>query len=350
MVEKAQSKDLALLEELEGLKSILTVAQVVVSSIDLDEVLQNILHSAMAIMDFPAGSIALYDETDATMQLHAHAGLSDRFTAHRHWQVQEQGLTHKIIGHGEAFVIEDTATSEFTLGPLAAEEGIRSLIAVPLIIHNSLVGILYVNDFTPRRIEPNRLRYLSILGSFATMSIDNARLHLRTLELACTDGLTGVLNHRQFKRDFKEEVCRAVRYNAALSIIMLDIDDFKRFNDAYGHPNGDVVLRELAGLLRELLRDCDQVYRYGGEEFVALLPETRLQEALVAAERVRIFVETESPRFLTGITKTHGITVSIGVASFPDDGTDTPSLLKAVDDLMYRAKGEGKNRVFSRTE
>ena len=99
-------------------------------------------------------------------------------------------------------------------------------------------------------------------------------------------------------------------------------------------------------MLHELLRDCDTIYRYGGEEFVVLLPETALQEAIRVAERIRIFVETESPRFLTGITKTHGVTVSVGVASVPEDGSDATALLQSVDDLMYKAKREGKNKIY----
>ena len=341
----AHSKDMTLLEEVRGLKNILCVAQVVVSSLDLDEVLQNILHSAMAITDFPAGSIALYNETDCSLELHVHAGLSETFTAHKRWVAKPGGLTHKILEHGEPFVVEDTESFDFPMNPLAVKEGIRSLIAVPLVFQENIVGILYVDDFKPHALKKSRLHLLSILASFAIMSIDNARLHRRTLELACTDGLTGLFNHRQFKRDFDEEVRRAERYSTALSVILLDVDDFKLFNDSYGHPNGDVVLREMAELMCDLLRDCDLVYRYGGEEFVALLPETRLQEALTVADRIRIFVETESPRFLTGITKTHGVTVSIGVASFPDDGADAEALLKNVDEMMYMAKGAGKNKV-----
>jgi diguanylate cyclase (GGDEF)-like protein len=213
-------------------------------------------------------------------------------------------------------------------------------------IQNRTIGVLYLDDFQPREFVAERLELLSILTSFATMSIDNARLHGRTLQLACTDGLTGLYNHRQFKKFFADEVARANRYDKILSIILLDVDDFKKFNDTYGHPSGDTVLQGLANLLRELLRDCDTVFRYGGEEFVALLPETALPEAAKVAERIRIFVETESPRFLTGITKTHGITVSVGVAALPDDGTDDASLLQRVDELMYRAKREGKNKVY----
>lgn len=337
----------ALDQQIKGLKGILNVAQVVVSSLDLDEVLDNILHSAMAIMEIPAGSIALYDAADSQLQLRAHAGLSEEFVKHDRWQVEAGGLTREILDRGELFVVSDTEQADFFNNPLAINEGIRSLIAAPLKIHKRTIGVLYLDDFQPREFAEAKLELLSILTSFASMSIDHAHLHERTLQLACTDGLTGLYNHRHFKKMFSDEVARALRYEKPLSIILLDVDDFKKFNDTYGHPNGDIVLQEMATLLRELLRDCDYVFRYGGEEFVALLPETPLAEATKVAERIRIFVETESPRFLTQITKTHGVTVSIGVAGLPSDGQSAETLLKQVDDLMYKAKHQGKNVVYS---
>lgn len=333
-------------EQVQGLKGILNVAQVVVSSLELDEVLQNILHSAMSVMDMPAGTVALYDSASRQLELRSHAGLSEKFVALDRWEVSPGGLTQEILEQGELFIVNDTESTDFFNNPLALAEGIRSLIAVPLKVHKRTIGILYLDAFEPREFAADKLELLSILTSFAAMSIDNARLHERTLQLACTDGLTGLYNHRQFKRIFADEVARANRYNKTLSIILFDVDDFKNFNDTYGHPNGDIVLQEMAVMLRELLRDCDTIYRYGGEEFVVLLPETILAEAVSAAERIRIFVETESPRFLNGITKTQGITVSVGVAALPEDGTESGTLLKIVDDLMYKAKREGKNKVY----
>jgi len=338
--------DTRLVEQVQGLKGILNVAQVVVSSLELDEVLQNILHSAMAVMDMPAGTIALYDGESSQLELRAHAGLSEQFVALDRWRVNPGGLTYEILDRGELFIIKDTESADFFNNPLAIKEGIRSLIAAPLKIQRKTIGVLYLDDFKPREFFEEKLELLSILTSFATMSIDHARLHETTAQLACTDGLTGLYNHRQFKKNFVDEVSRAKRYNKTLSIILFDVDNFKKFNDTYGHPNGDIVLQEMATMLRELLRDCDTIYRYGGEEFVTLLPETALPEAIRVAERIRIFVETESPRFLTGITKTHGVTVSVGVASVPEDGSDANALLKSVDDLMYKAKNEGKNKVY----
>lgn len=333
-------------EELQCLREVLSVAQVVVSSLDLDEVLQNILCSALGIMDIPAGSIALYDEEQNQLELHAHVGLSATFTNKSRWTVKEGGLTHRILSEGELFIVEDTQGEAFFNNPLVLDEQICSLIAVPLKIQDKIIGILYLDDFEPRRFIPLRLHMLSILASFATMSIDNARLHVKTRLLACTDGLTGLYNHRQFLHCYDEEMARAARYEKPLALIMLDVDDFKRFNDRYGHPVGDKALIAVAKILHATLRTCDFSFRYGGEEFVAILTETNLEQALIAAERVRVEIVSGTREALAAVAP-EGVTVSIGVASFPRDG-DGDALIKEVDDQLYRAKREGKNCVYFR--
>jgi len=343
MVDTATDRQ-ALEEELRGLKDILSVAQVVVSSLELDEVLENILGSAMAVMDMPAGSVALYDSDTNRLHLHASRGLSENFVTHDRWTVKPGGLTHQILERGELFIVEDSGQADFFNNPLAITEGIRSLIAIPLKVHNKTVGILYVDDFVPRSFDGSRLRLLSILASFAAMSIDNARLHERTRELACTDGLTGLYNHRHFKKIFSEELARSLRYEKPLSLVMFDVDNFKAFNDRYGHPLGDKVLIAVAEILEETLRDCDFTFRYGGEEFLAILPESDIPAALHAAERCRLHIEQASGRYLDGQVRDR-VTVSVGVAAFPRDGQTTEELLKVVDDLMYDAKRGGKNKV-----
>jgi len=331
-------------EELRGFKDILSVAQVVVSSLELDEVLANILASAMAVMEMPAGSIALYDRANNTLKLHAHQGLSETFTARSSWTVKEGGLTSMILSMGELYIAEDTHKNNMFTGPLAIAEGIRCLIAVPLKIQNKVVGTLYLNDFVPRTFSDIRLRLLSILGSFASMSIDNARLHERTKELACTDSLTGLYNRRWFQKLFSDELQRARRYEKAMSLIMFDIDDFKQFNDIYGHPVGDKVLIRVAEIMTNTLRDGDSIFRYGGEEFIAILPEADLAEALTVAERVRERIARESGGCLEGEGR-NNVTVSVGVASYPRDGQTMDDLVKKVDSLLYIAKRQGKNLV-----
>lgn len=345
-LEKVLNQDEFTDEELSCLREVLSVAQVVVSSLDLDEVLHNILCSSLGIMDMPAGSIALYDESLNRLQLHAHIGLSEKLTARSSWSVTTGGLTHRILSEGQLFVVEDTQGEAFFKNPLAVQEGIRSLIAVPLKIQEKIIGILYLDDFVPRTFSAMRLHMLSILASFATMSIDNARLHVKTHLLACTDGLTGLYNHRHFLVCFEEEMARAIRYEKPLSLVMLDVDDFKRFNDSYGHPVGDKALIAVAKTLHSLLRTCDFSFRYGGEEFIAILTETDIDKALVAAERLRQGIINSTRDALVGIVP-EGVTVSIGVASYPRDGIGDV-LIKEADDQLYRAKREGKNCVYYR--
>jgi len=334
-------------DELRELRELLSVAQVVVSSLDLDEVLQDILASAMAITETPAGSIALYDEQSLRCHLRVHAGLSDKLVAKERWLVKEGGLTHHMLEAGELFIIEDTEKADYFNNPLAIEEGIRSLIAVPLKIQNHIVGMLYVDDFKPRQFPEHRLRILKILSSFAALSINNAQLHAEARKLACTDGLTGLYNHRQFKAMLREEMARSRRYDKKMALIMLDIDDFKKFNDAHGHPEGDKVLSAIACTLRSTLRDSDICFRYGGEEFVALLPETGITAAIQAATRIGDAVLHNTRRLLADFHP-QGVTMSMGVAAYPRDGEDEDTLLKVADDMLYRSKHQGKNRVCSR--
>lgn len=167
------------------------------------------------------------------------------------------------------------------------------------------------------------------------------------LQLSRTDGLTGLINRRHFEERLESEFARSERYRAPLSCFLLDIDHFKKVNDTWGHPFGDVVLREVAGVARRALRDVDVLARYGGEELVALLPETSPEEAWRAAERVRMGVEAMR---LTAQTEegptTVRCTASIGVSTFPSESVGTAeALVQAADDCLYAAKEGGRNQV-----
>lgn len=167
------------------------------------------------------------------------------------------------------------------------------------------------------------------------------------LQLSRTDGLTGLVNRRHFEERLAQEFSRSERYRTPLSCFLLDIDHFKKVNDTWGHQFGDVVLREVAGVARRALRDVDVLARYGGEELVALLPETSPEEAWRAAERVRMGVEAMR---LTAQTpdgpKPVRCTASIGVATFPSDGVETgEQLVNAADECLYVAKEAGRNQV-----
>jgi len=179
----------------------------------------------------------------------------------------------------------------------------------------------------------------------ANKELEDKRQEL--LKLSRTDGLTGLINRRHFEERLAAEFARSERYRAPLSCFLLDIDHFKKVNDTWGHPFGDVVLREVAAVARRALRDVDVIARYGGEELIALLPETGPEEAWRAAERVRMGVEAMR---LTAQTasgpQTVKCTASIGVSTFPSDQVDSAeTLVQTADNCLYDAKEGGRNQV-----
>lgn len=157
--------------------------------------------------------------------------------------------------------------------------------------------------------------------------------------LAVTDGLTDIFNYRAFQHRLHLEIQRSKRFSLPLSLLMIDIDHFKRYNDTFGHPAGDKLLREFAEILRTHIREVDCPARYGGEEFVLILPGTTKQSARIVAEKLRTLVEE------TDFSGTH-ITVSIGIASFPEDTDVKDTLITLADQALYRAKEEGRNRTI----
>lgn len=164
--------------------------------------------------------------------------------------------------------------------------------------------------------------------------------------LAMHDGMTGLLNHKEFHRRLAEEFSRAQRHQRPLTLLMIDVDHFKKFNDAYGHPQGDKLLKLVSEAIKESVRQSDVVARYGGEEFAVLLVETPLPEATALGWRIQKRISELGPeviRFLTGVDGT--VTVSIGAAAYPDDAATAGDLVYLADQMLYKAKERGRNRV-----
>lgn len=173
-----------------------------------------------------------------------------------------------------------------------------------------------------------------------TLERDQAALE----ELATHDGLTGLLNHREFQRLLSIEIERSQRYKHNLSLLIVDIDHFKVVNDTYGHHTGDIVLRALAAQMRQLVRGIDYAARYGGEEFTIILPEMSATNALAAAERLRKSIANQS--IVLDERQVVNVTVSIGVATFPEDADSKNKLIATADRALYAAKSAGRNRVL----
>jgi diguanylate cyclase (GGDEF)-like protein len=185
---------------------------------------------------------------------------------------------------------------------------------------------------------------LTMLANQAGLAIENSQLYEKTVMQAHMDSLTGLWNHGYFQFILQIELEKSKATSSHLSLIMLDIDDFKVYNDALGHQAGDEILKELALILKNQSRKMDYVCRYGGEEFTIILPQTDKQEALLIAERLRMDIEKH--RFShEEILPQNKLTSSLGLATFPEDGQTASELITNSDKLLYQAKNKGKNTV-----
>ena len=186
------------------------------------------------------------------------------------------------------------------------------------------------------------------LASQVAATIANVRMHRDVYNQAVTDGLTGLFNRRHMQSALIEERQRAARYSRSLSVIMLDVDEFKKYNDTYGHPQGDVLLKMTSSLLKANVREVDIVGRYGGEEFIVVMPETSKEDAILTAERLRsAMAGTVFPGFADDSSAGVFKTISLGLATYPEDSDDMQTLVSLADQALYRAKRGGRNQVVA---
>ncbi len=218
------------------------------------------------------------------------------------------------------------------------ETKIKSLCMVPIRQRNNLQGVIIVIGPKEETFDQTHANLLGIVAAQTSMTLERASYFQQQEDLARRDGLTGLYNHRMFQDMLREECNRTRRYNHPLSLIMLDIDNFKKFNDTYGHPLGDEVIKMVAKTIKEIARNTDRAFRYGGEEFAVLLPETKCENGLFLAERLRKRIEENR------LIKNLLITISEGLTGLASD--DSPeSFIKRTDSALYAAKEGGRNRV-----
>lgn len=229
--------------------------------------------------------------------------------------------------------------------PVISLFNMEYFVTVPLLAKNRVVGVMLVdNSYSKQLITEDDIWKLTMFANQAGLAIENSQEFEKTLVLSNTDRLTNLWNYGYFQHQLNEEVKRANRFSRYLSLLMIDIDFFKSFNDNLGHLVGDKLLQELASILKNSCREVDLVARYGGEEFAIILPETYKEKAYSSAERIRKLVAATSFRY-SDSEPSKRITISIGVASFPNDASTTKDLIAYADKALYAAKETGRNRV-----
>ncbi|MFT3700517.1 MAG: diguanylate cyclase [Kofleriaceae bacterium] len=258
----------------------------------------------------------------------------------RHPMVEGAGAAGWVMQQGTARMIDDLQTADIPSD--GSEHGIRSWLGVPLVMYGEVEGVIAVQSSRANAFGLTQQRLLEALALQIASALQNAHLY----ELAMVDGLTGLYVRRYFDARIQEEVERSKRFHTAFSVIMMDIDDFKKLNDTYGHLVGDRVLRAISNVIKGQMRGVDTATRYGGEELAVILPRTEMVGAYNLAERIRegiadlrITTDDVPPKVLA-------VTASLGIAAYPEskaeDGTD---LVRRADRALYRAKKTGKNRV-----
>lgn len=253
-----------------------------------------------------------------------------------------------ILRHNQALLVADI-NSDFRfdseLVKKTISRNIGSVMVAPLRTAPRFIGILRVESDQIEKFSPEDLRFLSTIANLGSISLENSILYERTKELAIKDGLTELYLRRFLDERGKEEVMYALEQNYDLSVLMIDIDNFKNYNDNFGHRSGDIVIIYIAELLKGVFNDPKFIVsRFGGEEFSVLLPNTKKKEALILAENIRKGIQDGVIYLRRTPVK---ITVSIGVATCPADGNTWLDIIKKSDAAMYKAKQKGRNRVCS---
>jgi diguanylate cyclase (GGDEF)-like protein len=246
-------------------------------------------------------------------------------------------------GHG-VLLCNDPQSDQRILRELIRPLGLYNLVAAPFYFQSRVSGLIVAGN-KPKWVTHEDGRLLSVFANHAAMAIANLSYYQEVQQLAIRDGLTGLHNYRYFRQQIARSVQHARRYEAPLSLLMIDLDNFKRYNDTYGHLKGDQILKEIAALLLAYTRSADLVARYGGEEFVVLLPESGDEQAHNVAEKIRQVVEAH-PFTLAAGELPQSLTISVGVASSIGEWS-ADTLIQTADDALYRAKASGKNRVVT---
>jgi diguanylate cyclase (GGDEF)-like protein len=312
---------------------------------DTLEFSREVLHDTLKLPDagaVPAFVVALADTDNSAFSIGVAEGL-DEAQVHLLAQGPEKnGFCRWLRQAGGVLV--DRVAAEPGLKGVPLPPGVRSLLSVPLVIQEQAIGWVVVFDTGDFGLPERDFSNLKILCSQIAIGLEKATLYDRLQRLSVTDGLTGLTVHRHFQSRLDEELKRAERYREPLSLVMSDIDNFKTFNDTWGHLAGDAVLKAVAGVLKLGLGPSEMAVRYGGEEFVMVLPRHTKEMAVARAEALReavkaLRVDTESaPERLN-------VTISLGVATYPDDAMTKIGLIDMADGALYQSKKGGRDQV-----
>jgi diguanylate cyclase (GGDEF)-like protein len=318
-----------------------------ISCADPEKTYSSIVNNSKELLQSERASLLVLDESSNSLILKAASGLATDPGQVGPIRVGE-GVSGQVIDSGVPVIVTDLRREGRTPAPPERKYKSNSFISYPIIIGNRKVGVLNVTDKSGgRTFDEVDLSLLEIIGPQVALALERAEWQERATEfqlMSITDPLTALPNRRYLEERLMEELNRSRRYEFQMSFLMIDIDDFKAYNDKNGHQAGDLALQITAQCLKGALRSADVASRYGGEEFCILLPQTAMAEAGAIADRIRQRVSTT--HFPHGKTQPLGrVTVSIGVSTFSEMVNTSENIIAAADRALYQAKNMGKDRV-----
>lgn len=318
-------------------------------TLELDEIFNIVEHFLGDRLGFGEFAFLVYEEEGQHLVVKVARGFADQARVRGMSFRANEGITGRVLTKGETVYLADTGLDPTYLYYKGEKREDGSFLSIPLVFRKNVVGVLNFFRRGRDRFSGGENQFLNTLAVELAIALVNAKLYSRTRELSVRDELTQLYNRRHFQEVLPLEIKRAQRFNKPLTLLMIDIDHFKNFNDSYGHLAGDERLKEFVHLVSSRVREVDFFARFGGEEFVLLLPNANKQEGTLVAEKIRALVSGHSFTIPAGAKELKSLpeklTVSIGVASYPEDAEMMEDLIDAADVALYAAKGAGRNQI-----
>lgn len=321
------------------------IGKVMNTSFEMEQMILELVKDMSRSEQIDRLMIMLFDEKKGEYYSASHTGFNGKDVGML-VRKSGEGFYGTVASSGKGRLVNDIPLGEAISSEDVLDLEINAVIAVPFFNGGETVGLICAYKNKPDVFDQSDLDLFEGMSEHLSMVLENARSVEETKIKSITDGLTGLYNKGFFIDTLQAELDKALRYKRELSIFMLDIDNFKHYNDTNGHPEGDELLKELSVLLKKVVRSIDLPCRYGGEEFVVILPETTKKGAAIIAER--LLESIREHYFPYQESQPLGfMSVSIGLASYPSDGTEMKPLVKKMDEALYKAKHEGKDRLIT---
>lgn len=320
------------------------VAKALTSSLNLDSILQTIMEKISAYFEPDTWSLLMVDEEKE--ELYFAIAVGDASEALKTVRLKMgEGIAGWVAKHGEPLLVPDVYTDPRFAKRIdeMTKWQTHSIICLPLKSKQRVLGVIQLINVDMKHFGDHEVLALNSLADYAAIAIDNARAVERIQELTITDDCTGLYNARHLYKTLEAEVYRSARFGYEFSVLFLDLDHFKRVNDTHGHLIGSKLLAEIGYSIKSHLRLIDYAFRYGGDEFVVLLPQTGKESALVVARRIRdvfrnsLFCREESLNL--------NVRASMGVATYPEDAKSAHEIIRQADEMMYMVKNSTRDNI-----